>query len=508
VSAATTNSKLSTESVARSSRTLKTDSFALSLILMLGLTVLQRGVGFFRGILFCRWLPPQELGHWDLCFSFLLLAAPFLVLGLPGSFGRYAEHFRHRGQLRPFLTWTTLAAAVLASGGILLGLCFASRISWLVFHSTEYAPLAVLILAVLVTVVAFNFLIELFTALRQMRVVSGMQLTNSLMFAMAGGALILLWQPSVAAVVAAYGLACATSVVIGGACAVRVWRHLPQETPLTQRDLWSRLAPFAAWIWLTNLAANLFSVADRYMIVHFSSYSAGDAAEMVGVYHSVALIPLLMVAVAGMFSGMLLPYLSRDWEADRRELVDRHLNLTLKLVGLVLTAGGIVIMAFAPWIFEQLFHGKFIGALDVLPLAIAFCVWLGLSVIAQNYLWCAERARLATLAYSLGLVVNVVLNLLLLPRLGLEGALLATAAANAVGLSAVLVFSRQLGMRVHHGVWLIVLLPATLTLGLTPVACVWMLAVVLCASSCLVLSRDERQWLTRITRKFLKLERT
>jgi len=507
VSAATNTSKLSTNAAGdRSSRALKADSFTFSLILMLGLTVLQRGVGFLRGILFCRWLPPHELGHWDLCFSFLLLAAPFLVLGLPGSFGRYVEHFRQRGQLRPFLTWTTLAATVLASGGILLGFLFAPRVSWFVFHDTQYAPLAVLILAVLATVVAFNFLVELFTALRQMRVVSGMQLTNSLMFAAAGGTLILLWRPSVTAVVAAYGMACATSVVIGGACAVRVWRQLPQETALPQRDLWSRLAPFAAWVWLTNLTANLFSVADRYMIVHFSSYSTKEAAELVGVYHSVALVPLLMVAVAGMFSGMLLPYLSRDWEAGRKDVVGRNLNLTLKLVGLVLMAGGIVIMAAAPWIFERLFDGKFVGAPDVLPLAVAFCVWLGLSLVAQNYLWCAERARLASLAYFVGLVVNVVLNLLLLPRLGLEGALLATAAANAVGLSAVLVFSRRLGMRVHHGVWLIVLLPATLTLGLIPAACVWTLTIVLCASSRLVLSQSERQWLNETIQRHLKLK--
>ena len=50
-------------------------------------------------------------------YSFLMLAAPLAVLGVPGSFGRYAEHYRQRGHLRTFLhraaVWTavcTLAA--------------------------------------------------------------------------------------------------------------------------------------------------------------------------------------------------------------------------------------------------------------------------------------------------------------------------------------------------------------------------------------------------------------
>ncbi len=68
------------------------------------MTVAQRLIGFGRGVLFCRWLSPEQLGQWDVAFAFLNLAGPLVVLGLPGSFGRYVEHFRHRGQFRTFLS--------------------------------------------------------------------------------------------------------------------------------------------------------------------------------------------------------------------------------------------------------------------------------------------------------------------------------------------------------------------------------------------------------------------
>ncbi len=79
------------------------DTLATSVILMLVMTVLQRLIGFARGIAFCRLLDPEQLGQWDVAFGFINLAAPLAVLGLPGSFGRYFEYYRQRGQVHLFL---------------------------------------------------------------------------------------------------------------------------------------------------------------------------------------------------------------------------------------------------------------------------------------------------------------------------------------------------------------------------------------------------------------------
>src|SRR3989304_3131758 len=91
---------------------LPTDTLADSVLILLGLTVVQRLVGFVRAVLFCRWLDAEQLGLWDMAFSFLMLAAPLSVLAIPGVFGRYLERYRQRGQLRGFLRWTTLVCAV------------------------------------------------------------------------------------------------------------------------------------------------------------------------------------------------------------------------------------------------------------------------------------------------------------------------------------------------------------------------------------------------------------
>jgi O-antigen/teichoic acid export membrane protein len=74
-------------STSAETRHLRPDTLAVSVAILLVANVVQRSIGFGRGIVFCRWLTPDELGTWEMSYSFLLLAAPVIVLGLPGSFG-------------------------------------------------------------------------------------------------------------------------------------------------------------------------------------------------------------------------------------------------------------------------------------------------------------------------------------------------------------------------------------------------------------------------------------
>ena len=96
----------------------QTDTLADSVLILLALSVVQRLIGFVRAVLFCRWLDAEQLGLWDMAFSFLMLAAPLAVLAIPGAFGRYLEHYRQRGQLHTFLRRTAPGVRRLGAGGL------------------------------------------------------------------------------------------------------------------------------------------------------------------------------------------------------------------------------------------------------------------------------------------------------------------------------------------------------------------------------------------------------
>jgi O-antigen/teichoic acid export membrane protein len=336
----------------------------------------------------------------------------------------------------------------------------------LVFRDAARWRLMLIAAGTLVAVTGFNFCTELFTALRRSRVASNMQFAHALLFT--GLSLLLLatvWA-SAEAVVFAYGAACLVACV-GAFPALRgSWRLTPAaEVSSPQRDFWSKLLPFACWIWATNLLINLSDVADRYMILYFASGDAGAASALVGQYHSSRIAPDLLASLAVMIAGVMLPYNSHDWESDARDAVSLRIRLAVKGASLAFLGAGAALLAVAGPLFEHVLGGKYAAGEAILPWTLALCTYFGLTILAANYLWCAERAGRAVAVMGAGLIVNVLLNLLLLPRLGLPGAVIATAAANGATLALTLRCNAKLGMQLDAGVFVAALAPLALLIG-------------------------------------------
>jgi O-antigen/teichoic acid export membrane protein len=473
---------------------LRADTLAQSVLILLALLVVQRLVGFVRVVLFCRWLDPNELGQWDLAFGFLMLAGPISVLALTSSFGRYVEHYRQKQQLRAMLK--RIAAACGAMGLLAAGLLclLPGTFAELIFGSADEAGMVPWVAATLLAVLGYNYFIDLFTALRNARMYAGLQLVNSVAFAAFGIALLCAWRPSAGSVVLAYGAAMAVSCAWGAAWFVRGRRLLPGDgPPPPHREFWARLVPFTASVWVTSLMANLFDLCGRWLVAHCWPGSDAEALAAVGDYHSSRVMPILLVSVAQLIAPMILPHLSHDWEQGRRERVGARLNLHLKLMALAMTAGALAVLWFAPFLFRTALAGKYAGGLAVLPMTLTYCTWFGLFAIAQNYLLCAERARWNSVALAAGLGINATLGLLLLPRLGLQGAVLAATAGNLGALALVLALSCRRGLRLSDGTLLALTVPAVLSLG--PWATLAALAAVVAAAAATerVFSADEKR---------------
>ncbi len=474
---------------------LRSDALAASVVILLGMTVMQRLIGFGRGVFFCRLLDPEQLGQWDVAFSFLNLAAPLAVLGLPGSFGRYFEYYRCRQQLRPFLRRTTLLCTVTGLIGVAAIATWRHQFSDLIFGRADRGELVLWLTACLAAVIVHNFLVCIFMAARMYRVVTALQFLQSLLFAVVSIALCCCWQQTAVSAVAGYGFSALVCVIGSYPLVRRVWAEAAHEPAAVagQQAFWAKLLPFAAWVWVTNLLTNLFDIVDRYMIVHYSGMDVDEALRQVGYYHSSRLIPLLIVALAALLGTMVTPHLSHDWEAGRRREVSRQLNTILKTLALALFTGAVAVLLVAPLLFHFALAGKFTAGLDQLPLTLAYCTWFGTIAVAQNYLWCAEKAWLSSCSLLVGLLVNVGLDLLLLQRFGLHGAVMATTAANFVSLMLVYLFSWRYGMRIDRGTWLLSVVPALLWLGPLAAGVALVALWIVAATTNLLFSSEEKQ---------------
>jgi len=445
---------------------LGSDTLADSALILLALLFVQRLVGLVRAMFFCRWLSPEALGQWDMAFGFLMLAGPASVLALSSGLGRYVEHYRRQGQVRTLLV--RVGAGCIALGGAAASLLAAmpATVSQWVFNTPGESGLALLLAPALISVVAFNYFVDLFTALRHAKALAMLQATAGLLFASLGIGLLALWHTSAGSVIVAYTVANGAAVVLAWAWLARRWRFLPDESfPLAHRELWGKLVPYTAAIWLGSLLANLFELTDRTLIVHYLPGSASTNLALAGQYHSARVLPLLLVSMASVVGPLLTPHMSSDWEAGRHQQAGVRLNLFLKLMGLLMLTGGAAVLLAAPVIFRTAFEGKFDAGQHLLPGTLLYCTWFGMLLFLQNYLCCAEKPRLGSVALAAALGIDVALNLALLPALGLAGAVVARCLANLVGLALVLGFSYRLGYRPDRGVWMVLCAPVLFLLG-------------------------------------------
>jgi O-antigen/teichoic acid export membrane protein len=485
-------------------KALRRDTLLASVVFLVVLSCIQPLVTFLRGVIFCRLLEPQQLGCWDVALGFLTIVAPIVVFGIPGSFGRYVEHYAQKGQLRMFLRRTTGACIALGVAAVATIVLFAPTFSYLMFAQDGMTELVYLIAVGLTTMIAFGFSVELLTALRMFRIVAVLQFIKGLTFVLGGAALLILWQAGPESVILGHMTACLLPTVISLWWLAALWKSLPASARpgdtsyVTHRELWARFLPFALGIWMTNFFSNLFAIVDRYMILHFGNMSPSEALEQVGHYHSSRIVPLLLLAFTEMLAGIVLPHLSRNWEAGHRKEVGRQVVFGLKLCALALTAGAAAVMLLSQPLFEIGFRGRYNGGLAVLPWTLVYTSWFGMYTVIQKYIWCAERIRLCIVSLVAGIIVNICLNLVLLPYLGLLGAVLATAASKLVVVVMICSFNCWLGMQFDWRIVPMVLLPLAVCLGAPAALAILAVVGLAILSTQLVLTKREKRELVKV----------
>src|SRR4029079_4568115 len=335
----------------------------------------------------------------------------------------------------------------------------------IIFDNSNDSKLVMVLAASLAAVILHHFLEALFSALRKFSIVSTMHFCQSISFAVISMVLVWSWRPAAESIIIGYGVACLLSVV-----GILVWKgrallaEAPPDIGIPSREF-APVIRFAFWVWLINLFCHLFGIVDRYMLLHYSGLDNDAALGLLGDYHASRVIPILFLSVADLLGGAVMPYLSHDWERGLRQQVSDLVNAILKITSLVMLAGGVVVLWTAPFIFHMAFAGKLDNGLAVMPWTMTYCVWYSLLLVAQNYAWCAEKARHAILPLIVGLAINVLIDLALIPTWGLLGAVVGTTVSTGIAITVLYGINWLAGMQLQRGMVLFTIAPAALCGG-------------------------------------------
>jgi O-antigen/teichoic acid export membrane protein len=162
----------------------------------------------------------------------------------------------------------------------------------------------------------------------------------------------------------------------------------------------------------------------------------------------------------------------------------------------------VAVLWISPWLFRYAYAGQYDEGFKVMPWTLTYCVWYGMLLVAQNYIWCAERMKLGTLPLAIGLMVNVAINLALIPAWGLLGAVVATTISTGLALAVLYWINHRAGMQLQAGMLLLSVAPIALCAGPWAATLTFGFLVAALPFSKMLVTEQERAAIADLTRSY------
>ncbi|MEJ5351259.1 MAG: polysaccharide biosynthesis C-terminal domain-containing protein [Melioribacteraceae bacterium] len=190
-----------------------------------------------------------------------------------------------------------------------------------------------------------------------------------------------------------------------------------------------------------SIAATIVQVIDRPIVLALTNE------ETLGIYQANYKLGIFMMLIVQMFQFAWQPFLlTTAKEKNAKDIFSKVLTLFLIASSIV----WLILSLFIEDVAKIKFYGnvsligyKFWGGLSIVPIILLAYLFNGMYVNFQAGLYIEEKTKYFPIVTGLGALVNVIVNVLLIPILGIMGAAIATLASYIVMASTLFMFSQK-----------------------------------------------------------------
>ncbi len=171
---------------------------------------------------------------------------------------------------------------------------------------------------------------------------------------------------------------------------------------------------FSTPLILFNISFWLVEISDRYLINFFLGH------ESVGIYSLLSSLLGVIATFGTITINSFIPYIASAW--NQKKEYSHYINYALRY-SLMMVLPGLSIMFFFGAEIITLFSGtKFISALELIPYLLATPILIILNYILYQIMLFRGKTKTLSTVYLVGALVNILLNLVLIPAMKLQGA--------------------------------------------------------------------------------------
>jgi len=375
----------------------------------------RMGMGLFVGVWVARYLGPARFGALNFATSFVALFASAATLGLEAIIVREVVH---NARDRDEILGTSFLLRV-GAGFLALGLSIASL--WLIQIHDRQATILVSILSLTLLFQAFDSIDSYFQSQVRSKLTVWAKNGAFLVFAGVRVALICtrapLWTFAAAA----------TGEVVLGAAGLVIGYRLSGGKILSWRYSRQRALHLLGQSWPLIFSAMAIMVYMRLDMVMLKMMK-GDLA--VGLYAAATRVSEVWYFIPLAIVSSVSPAIMRA--KDDQELFYSRNRRLFALMTLTACAIGSVVALASPAIIRIIYSSSYSGAAPVLAVHIWASVFVFLGVAQSPWDITRNLLKLSFYRTIAGAVINVVMNLYLIPRYAAMGAAIATVVSYAV----------------------------------------------------------------------------
>ena len=372
--------------------------------------------GFVLRILLGRFLGAADLGLYTMCLMVYGLAGIAAGVGIPATTTKFvAEYKDDKENLDPFMSCGLINSAVF---GIIAGFALfllAGVISNL-FAMPELKSL-VAIVAIAVPFMVINAtLLGLLNGLREMKLYSICSVCRST----------LLLGLAVLLVTIGWGVTGAVLAIVFAEIAIFVLLLFATRNRfhLSLKGYWQgtkKLLTFSSRLWIGSAIFNLNTRMDIFLVGYFLTDQA------VGIYAIALAISQAFLVVPNSIQVITYPAISEYYARGLQEVVKTLINKAMKYSFIILSTIGILVIFLSKDIILVLLKPEFLPAITPIMILVCGMIFYGSMVSIGSTFTAVGRPDVGLKFNLIALAVNLGLDIILVPRLGISGAAIGTA---------------------------------------------------------------------------------
>ena len=467
-------------------RLLQQDRIATSVGLVTALLLAQRIIAFARGIIFARLLGTAEYGMYTLAFFLILIAVSVTSLGIPSAFGRYAPRYQAKGALRWFFRRAYALNITLSVAVAVVISLRPSFFSNLIYGDPSHVGVMMVVAASIVGFVVLTNIVHTFSGLKLFRASSISQLTQATVYGGVGILLIVLYRSATSALLA-YALSIIVAIAVFAPVLSKYLLRLEGAyNRLDEPGFYKHLLRFTIWFAVTPIMLQIFNYVDRLSLQRLMSSSDQ------GIYSAAVNLGMTISAIGLAVNSVIFPHLSTTWERGDKAKALRNLDLSIRVTAVGLVIVGLLLVLLGRPAILLLLGREYLAGAQVLPFLVVFYLF-NISVwLFGVYPSLIERTYVSAIGLACALPVNILLNLTLIPRMGIVGAGLATMASYVLMWCIVVAICKVFGMPIGRRLVMISLLPFVLFLPKIVAVAAIGLVIYVCIRKTWIISAEER----------------